>query len=294
MSIDVMADIPSSEFVQLKEDETFLKNYNLFAPIKYKFTYIGLNSRIKHLNNIEIRRAISHLIKVDELIKVVERGYGEKTIGPINPVNEFYYNKNVVSRNYNSTLAQELFLKNGFQLIDGKLRDKKTNELLTFNISYRINSGYEIIAALLKNEAEKIGLTMLINHYEGRIMSKKSRNHDFEIIVGAFSGNPSSLDFSILFNQEAKKIGGMNFTGFGSYKSDSIIQAVNYAEDSLTKRKALFAFQEELHKEATMFFLYFSKNKIAVNKKFENLHISSTKPGYDVSSFILKNPQNSN
>ena len=42
-----------------------------------------------------------------------------------------------------------------------------------------------------------------------------------------------------------------------------------------------------LHDEATMLFLYFSQNKMAISKKFATLKISSMKPGYDVAAFKL-------
>lgn len=293
-SIDVMDDIPTNEFVQLKEDSLFLENFNLFTSLKYRFTYIGFNSRIKYLDNIKIRKALSYLVKPKDMIKVVEGGYGQKTIGPINPAKSYYYNGSIPSRNFDPNLAQNIFLTNGFKLIENNLVDEETNQPLEFEISYRQNPGYESIALILKQEAANIGIQMNLKQYEGRTMSKIARNHQFEIVIGAFNGNPNSLNFSGLFSQEAKKIGGMNFTGFGNGKSDSLIQAANYAQDSISKKAALYAFQKELHEEATMLFLYFSKNKIAINKKFDNLKISTTKPGYDVTSFILKSPEKSN
>jgi peptide/nickel transport system substrate-binding protein len=293
-SIDVMNDIPTNEFVQLKKDKVFLKNYNLYSPLKYKFTYIGFNSRIKYLDNIKIREALSYLVKPEDMIKVVEGGYGQKTIGPINPAKSYYYNEKISPNTYDPNLAQQIFLTNGFKLIENKLINQETNQPLAFEVSYRQNPGYESIAVILKQEAANIGIRLKLKQYEGRTMSKIARNHAFEIVIGAFNGNPNSLNFSGLFSQEAKKIGGMNFTGFGNNKSDSIIHAANYAKDSTSKKAALYAFQEALHEETTMLFLYFSKNKIAVNKKFDNLKISAIKPGYDVTSFILKSSEKSN
>lgn len=293
-NLDVMDDIPSSEFLQLKKNPSFLREFNLFAPLKYKFTYIGFNSRIEYLNNVKIRKALAALVKPEDIIKVVEKGYGEKTVGPINPAKEYFYNNSIVSRTYDASFAQQVFLENGFKLVEGKLINKTSSKPLAFNISFRQNPGHESIAFLLKEEAAKIGLKLNLKQYEGRTISKMARNHDFEIMIGNFSANPNSLDFSAIFSQEAAKIGGINFTGFGSKKSDSLMQVANYAQDSLTKRQALWGLQEELHNEATMLFLYFSKNKIAINKKFDNLKISTYRPGYDVTSFTLREPEEVN
>jgi len=86
---------------------------------------------------------------------------------------------------------------------------------------------------------------------------------------------------------EASAIGGFNYSGFGNQESDSIINAINIAQSNEDKRSGLLRLQEMLHEEKTMLFLYFEKSRIAVNKRFKNVHEPIFTSGYDVTQFQL-------
>lgn len=288
--LDAMFDIPSQDFIRLSKDKTFTDNFYMFAPLKYKFTYLGLNSRHELLSKKEIRLALAHLLDISKIVDVVEGGYAETTIGPINPANEYYYNSSVENYEYNPEESKLLIEKVGYvRNIDGWYSDAN-GELLELEIIHRPSPIYESICLILKEEAEKIGVKINIQVLEGRIVSKRTRSHSYELTIGIFSGSPYSMNFSGLFGTQAAAVNGMNFTNFGDSRSDSLIQMANQASDSVLKRKALHELQEMLHNEATMIFLYFSQNKIAISKRFEEsrLNISTIKPGYDVTSFKLK------
>ncbi len=283
--IDVMDNIPSGEFVQLAQDEGFKSSFNLFSPLKYTFTYVGFNSANHFLANRKIRKAIAHLIDKEQIVASVESGYAEPTIGPINPAKSYFYNDQIKPTPYNPEVAKKLLREAGLEWKNNQWIDSSDHTPVQFTIIHKQNSIYEGIAQILTSEAQKIGLRINSLSKDDRQVRTSVKNRDFDITIGSFNGSPYSFNFSGLFSTKAAQGGGMNFTGFGNAESDSIIAAVNYAQDSIQRRHSLFALQEKLHNESTMVFLYFSKNKIAVNKKFTNLKISSLKPGYDVTAF---------
>ncbi len=283
--IDVMDNIPSGEFVQLAQDEGFKSSFNLFSPLKYTFTYVGFNSANHFLANRKIRKAIAHLIDKEQIVASVESGYAEPTIGPINPAKSYFYNDQIEPTPYNPEVAKKLLREAGLEWKNNQWIDSSDHTPVQFTIIHKQNSIYEGIAQILTSEAQKIGLRINSLSKDDRQVRTSVKNRDFDITIGSFNGSPYSFNFSGLFSTKAAQGGGMNFTGFGNAESDSIIAAVNYAQDSIQRRHSLFALQEKLHNESTMVFLYFSKNKIAVNKKFTNLKISSLKPGYDVTAF---------
>ena len=285
--IDVMDNIPSNEFIQLENDEDFKKRYNLFSPLKYTFTYIGFNSEARYLNDKKIRQALVYLIDKTKIVESVERGYGQPTIGPMNPAKKFYYNDEIVPIKYNSSKCIEFLTEAGLKNINNRWYYQGEEKPIEFTLILKQNSLYENIAQIFVSEAKKVGIKISIVSYDYQTAKKMVIDRNFDITIGSFNGSPFSFNFSGLFSTDAARSGGMNFTGFGNAKSDSLIQAINYAEDSLHRRNSLFEFQKMLHGESTMVFLYFAKNKIAISKKFTNLNISSLKPGYDVTSFKL-------
>lgn len=285
--IDVMDNIPSNEFTQLHKDEQFKNEFNLFAPLKYTFTYVGYNSENLHLSDKKIRHALTQLIDKAKIVESVENGYAEPTVGPINPTKEFYYNNQITPLDYDTSNCAELLRQAGLKKVKGSWIIHGGENPIEFTLIHKQNTVFESIAQIFASEAQKMGIKISTYSYDDRTIRKMIKNRNFDITIGSFNGSPFSYNFSGLFSTEATRSGGMNFTGFGNEKSDSLIQAINYAEDSILRRNSLFEFQKMLHEETTMVFLYFVKNKIAVNKKFTNLNISSLKPGYDVTSFKL-------
>lgn len=288
--LDVLPDLKSSDFISLKNDLMTSEQFAFFAPLKYRFTYIAFNSRLEKFKRKGLRTALAHLLNVEGIIKGVEQGYATRTIGPINPVNSSYYNPTISPRKFDPSLAVEMLRNEGYIKKKNRWYEKGSTEHLSLKILTRPNPVYEYIAEVFKEEASNIGIETTTEILDGRVAVRKMRNHDFEIAIGSLTGNPYSLNFHVLFSQESGKLGGRNYSGFGNNFSDSLILASNLAKDSTSKRKALFKLQKELHDEATMLFLYFSQNKIAVSKRFHesSLKISSIRPGYDVTSFKLK------
>lgn len=287
--IDVMDNIPSSEFVQLENDHEFLDRYNLYSPVKYSFTYIGFNSGKEILNNKSVRRALAHLIDKQDIIESVENGYAQTTIGPINPAMSYFYNSSAPPIIYDPIESEQRLKQAGLQKINNQWVSGEKREPIEFTIIHKQHTVYEAIAQILIHEARKIGIKISSVSYDDRTVRGLLKERNFDITIGSFNGSPYSYNFSGLFSTSAAKSGGMNFTGFGNAKSDSLIQGINYAEDSLQRRSHLLGLQEMLNQECNMVFLYFSKNKIAINKKFTNPKVSSLKPGYDVTAFEIIN-----
>ena len=286
-NIDVMDNISANEFEVLQKDKLFIKKFNTFSPNNFRLTFIGLNSRQKLLTKKGFRKAISHLIPRKALVSAVEKGYATLSVGPINPSLTYYYNSTIKPYKYDVPLAQELLSNNGFTKREGNWYNKNENEPIELSMIYKQNSDSEAIAQILKFHLEKFGLRLNTTALNSSTFYKKIDSRDFDIYIGTLTGSPFSLNFSPLFSTQASSLGGYNDTGFGNAKSDSLIRVVNFAQDSTERRGALFGLQEMLHDEATMLFLYFSQNKIAISKKFTNLQISSMKPGYDVTAFKL-------
>ncbi len=114
------------------------------------------------------------------------------------------------------------------------------------------------------------------------------KTHNFEVTVRYYSGNPDVFNYKSILHTESAVLGGGNYTGFGTPQSDSLIDAINQAANTAQKAVLLRKFQEVVHEESNLIFLYFNIDRIAVHKRFTNLKISGIKPGYDVSAFTLK------
>ena len=237
------------------------------------------------------------MIPRQKIVDKIELGFAHLTNGPINPASKIFYNDTIKAYKYDLQRALDLLKQAGYRAdSDGILYNSESNDGFVLNILYRDNVVFENIALIFKESAKDIGINVSLTKLESRIARNKLRNHDFELTVGAFTGSPFSLNFEALFGSASARNNGPNYTGFGDHSSDSIIHVANSATNKFIKKQALFELQSRIHSDATMIFLYFAQNKIAVNKKFDesSLMISSIKPGYDVTSFKLKEDYNNN
>ena len=263
----------------------FQQKFHLANPPDFKFRFIGINTRKKVLNEKAFRKALAHIIDIDEITHLVEQGFASRSVGPINPVLTKYYNNTITPYEQDLAKADSLMRSCGLKKIEGIWHDDSVP--LEFNIISRQVSEDKTIAQIIKAKAEDFGIKVHTYSYDLKAVIKKVSNHDYDIYVGSFSGSPIAFDFTELFGTVAKQPGGLNFTGFGDKHSDSLIYTINYAETENDRRNALFGLQARLHDEATMIFLHFMDKKIAVNKRFTNYKMSSMRPGFDATAFKL-------
>ncbi|WP_241739290.1 ABC transporter substrate-binding protein [Pontibacter beigongshangensis] len=290
--LDVLSNIPATEFDKLREDSTFTKEYALHAPDSYEYNYIALNTRLPKLNNRYTRQALAHLVDADNLIKVTLSNFGTRTAGPVPPAIQPYYNQSIRPYEYSQARAISLLKAAGwiregdgwYKTIDGK------KEKLTLEVNYRAgNTVFEHSALIFQQNAAKAGIVVELQAMENSLFRQKARTHDFEMVFRSLSGNPFIFNFKPFFHSAYSDEGGSNITGIGSPETDALLDAINVAETDREKARLLKRLQEILHEEAAMIPLYYLKERIAVHKRFANTKISGLKPNYDVSAFTLKN-----
>ncbi|MFT2011479.1 ABC transporter substrate-binding protein [Pontibacter sp. 13R65] len=289
--LDVLNNIPATEFTLLRKDSTFTKDYALHAPDSYDFNYVALNTRLPKFNNRYTRQAIAHLLDVDNLIKVTLSNYGTRTAGPVPPAAPNYYNQDITLYPYNQAKAADLLKAGGwthkedgwYKSLNGK------NEKLTIEVNYRAgNTIFENSALIFQQNAAKAGIPVILQPLESSLFRQKSRSFEYDMSFRSLSGNPFIFNFKPFFHTSFAEEGGSNITGFGSPETDALLDAINLAQNDKEKAALLKELQVVLHEEAAMIPLYYLKERIAVHKRFGNTKISGLKPNYDVSAFTLK------
>ena len=291
-SIDIYSNVPATEFLQLTQDASMKEKYNFFTPETYDFTYIGMNSRLEKFASPQTRQALGHLMDISNMIRITQQNFAIRTVGPVKP-GDSNYNTSIAFYPYDVNKAVQLLQKAGWQKED-KQWVKIVNEdkiPLQINLQYKAgNSDYENIALIFKQAAAKAGIPVEIQPMEGSTLSANLRAHRFEVFIRSLSGGPAEYDFKPILHSESAVIDGFNYTGFGTAESDSLIEAINETTDVTLKAAYLKRFQQILYEEANPAFLFVLKNRIAVNKRLNNVKITTSKPGYDISALTLTSP----
>ena len=290
-NLDVLSDIPAGQYQQLAADESFTAQYNLFTPATYDFTYLGINARLAKFADARTRQALAHLLETDKIIKSTMSGFATRTVGPITPGNDQFYNKELKPYHYNLSQATALLQAAGWVKNENGWQRDLNGEVvpLTINLNYKAgNTEFENIALIFQQAAAKLNIPVTVQPLEGKLLTKNLKSHNFEMFIRSLSGNPFVYNFKPILHSESAAEGGGNYTGFCTPESDKLIDQINNTQDLPAKARLLKRLQQILHEQSNLIFLYFSTDRLAINKRFTNLKVSGIKPGYDVSAFELK------
>jgi peptide/nickel transport system substrate-binding protein len=301
--IDVTTKITTSKLLKFQKHNYFNKTYYSSFTNQFAYTYICLNSkpnatRQKPLfTSKKVRRAMAHLVPVDDIIKIFSKGHATRMITNVYPY-KIGFNKKLKPIEYNLSKAIKLLEEEGWTDTDGdNIRDKIVNGekvKFSFQLIYpNIVPGNKEICLLIKDCMYKAGIEMNPTAREFGQFYQECYNQTFDASMGAWLGSSGHEDFSQLFSTQSWAMHGENFGGFGNYKSDSLIQAANLTQDDSVYCRIVEKFQEIIYAEQPYIFLMSPKSKVIINRRFINPHAFPEKPNVYLNILKLGNKSSS-
>lgn len=287
--VDVYAGIPPADFARLQRSAADTARLGLYSPDSYEMIVAGYNTRKPALSNPLVRQAISHLIDVPGILRGAVHNLGYASVGLISPHQPLFYNDSLQADAFAPRFAVALLRRAGWrQTAGGKWQNPSyPASSLAFTISYRAgNAAYEFIALQLRTAAARIGIAVQLQPVESSLLTQQLQTGDFDLYLRSIVGNPFAHNFIPLLHSRSTGEAGGNYTGFGSPATDRLLERLAAAEDTATKRTLLRHFQRIIQRERPLRVLYFTRNPIAITKRFTNLGLSSLSPGYEVMGFV--------
>ncbi|MGB1248037.1 MAG: ABC transporter substrate-binding protein, partial [Chitinophagales bacterium] len=232
--LDVMRQIPSKDYVKLKENEDFLKYYNLSTPMQLSYSYVGLNTRIPELADKKVRQALSMAVDYETILSVILYDLAVRTVGPIHP-SKNYYNNDIALYEYNLEAAASLLDEAGWTDADADgVREKEIDgEVLTLELEYMISQGSptaESIALMYQKSLSQIGVGIEIVQKEWTVFLDITKAHDYDMYSGGWVAAPTLSDMKQIWHTTSYD-GGSNYVGFGDEHTDDLIEKIRYELD---------------------------------------------------------------
>ncbi|MCB0562695.1 MAG: hypothetical protein KDD09_27275, partial [Phaeodactylibacter sp.] len=149
--IDVLSDIGPENFEDLKNTEYTAERYQFASPPILGHYFLYLNNNQPQLADKRVRRALAHLVNVDDILNTYYLGYGQRHAVPVLP-DAKYFDDQLKPVAFDVEKAKTLLSEAGWTDSDGNgILDKEVNgERLEMKISYLYPSNSE--------RAENIGL----------------------------------------------------------------------------------------------------------------------------------------
>jgi len=296
-TLDASVSLSTRTLLDLQKDETFNENYHSGFVSTFSYSYAAMNmqpnasGRQKFFEDKEVRRAMALLTPVDDIIKVIKSGVGERITGPVSSLKGDHH-PGLELIPYDVEQAKALLEKAGWVDSDGdNIRDRTIDGVkisFTFELNYMTAQvEWKDIAQMIAEGMNQAGVKVELRPLEFAAMYEKAFAHDFDMLLGAWSGNSHPDDHSQIWHTSAIANGGMNFPGFGDKESDALIDSLNMILDSNIRGRLSRRFQEIVYDEQPYVFLTSSTRKVVIHKRFANAGMYCESPGIIVNNLNL-------
>ena len=282
-SIDVVNYLSSKNYVDLRDNPTFNEEFQFFNPVMRRYYYMAMNNADPILGNVEVRKAMGHLLEVDEIINNIDYGMGKRVVSIVHP-DRSYYNDELQAPEYDLEKAKEILTAAGWKDSDGdgdldKVIDGANTDLEIEIYVTQSELGRQV-ALMLQQNAEKIGIRINITTKEFRtIMSEHVRKRDYGITPLVVSQDLNDDDFYNRWHSDSDDPRKSNHLGYRDSKADELILAIRNANNSEERYELYQSLQEVIHEDYPAIFLYAPMEKIVVSNRW-NGSATVKRPGY--------------
>ncbi|MEX2589688.1 MAG: ABC transporter substrate-binding protein [Chitinophagales bacterium] len=290
--VDVMRSIDPKVFVKdLPKSEKYNKYFDSHTPNFMAYEYIGMHMKNPKFESVKTRKALAYLTDVQKMLKTIFYGLGERTVGFIHPSHDDFYNDTITPYEFNVDKAQKLLAEDGWKDTDGDgVLDKMINGTRTnFTIQLNYNNGNprrEKIALIFQEQARKVGINVDVRPLEWSVFLERTKKHEFEMYIGGWVSSILESDPKQIWHTDSYN-DGSNYVGFGDAETDQMIEDLRSELDKEKRAKIYKQLQVVLHEEVPYIFLYITKQRIAIHKRFENAYGTPQRPGYWRGGFRL-------
>ncbi|WP_257349943.1 glutathione ABC transporter substrate-binding protein [Pseudalkalibacillus decolorationis] len=228
--------VPVSEIERINKSDTL----NMYRTDGLAVEYIGFNTQKTPLDNVELRKAISHAIEREAIIKGIYNNVGTLANSAMSP-KVFGYSENIEPYEYNINKAKDLMKEAGFE-------DGVSLTLITSDRKERVS-----MAEVIKSQLKGIGVDIEIQvlEYGAYISAVDSGDHD--MFIGGWGNATGDGDYNQynLFHSDSHGSPGNHFY-YTNKKVDQIIEAAR-RETSPDKRKELYEKAMQIEMEEAVY-----------------------------------------
>lgn len=289
--IDVINEISAENYKSLQEDGGSSSAFTFFHPSLTKHYIITLNNSDVRLSDAKVRRALAHLVDVQNMITNIENGMGTPSVGPVHPMKKAF-NDGLKPVLYDAGAAQKLLAEAGWKDSDGDgvldkiIAGKKTDLSLEILIS-----GQELgkrLSVMLQENAARAGVKITITEKDFKLIrSENLKTRNFQLVPSVLSQDIVKWDDLSKWHSKNDTPDGSNEMSYRNPKTDALIDRIESTTTEADRIRLYREIQALIYEDQPAIFLYAPEEKIVVSKKW-NASATSKRPGYLANTFTLR------
>lgn len=290
-NIDVINGLSSDSYESLESDKVYSNKFSFFHPLLTREYYFLLNHRDDILKELSVRKALAHLIDIDNFITTLEKGKANRTIGPINPIKRTY-DKDIPFTLFDPIEAKKILENDGWSDTDNDgIFDKVFNGIKRDLELEILISGQELgrkMAVLSQQSAAKTGIKIKITEKDFKLIKAENINTGkFQIVPSIISQDLQTWDDLSRWHSDGIKPGGNNESAYYNPLVDGWIDSIRTERNDSEKMRMYKLIQKTMDEDQAAIFLYAPQERIVISKKWQ-ASATSKRPGYLANTFSLK------
>ncbi|MCH7964696.1 MAG: hypothetical protein IH852_12250 [Bacteroidetes bacterium] len=220
----------------------------------------------------EVRIALTHAINRKEILEEYLYNYGELAATPISPIFKTYINSDIEQYNYDPEKAREILTKEGW-------RDTNNNGVIDkngveFEFTLNIPGGSPLrtyASAIIKNNLKAVGININVETLEMGSLMDKLYSKSMDAWMAAWY-IPIPIELKAFWYSDLQT-SPVNFVSYQNKKADKIMDELTKNSTIDKKKKLYFEFQEIIHEDEPMTFMYWTSNIVGINESLRNTGI---------------------
>ena len=141
---------------------------------------------------------------------------------------------------------------------------------------------------MIKESMYKAGVVAEPTPMDFTLFYKNAMDHNFDGMLGGWGGSASYSNPMQLWHTTSWVTKGSNFCGFGDAESDALIEEANLTLDPEIHNNAILKLQAKVYEDQPYVFLYATKRKFAIHKRFNNRGMYNERPGVMLQNLDLR------
>ena len=288
--MDLYAGASAAEFTKLRDSDQYGDQFSFLTPEVLRTYFISINNSDPALADVDVRKAIAHLVDVEEIIDLMEKGLAKRATGHININKPMYKQLPLIEEDVEK--AESILTADGWAdtNADGTI-DKHIDGEQVELILDMYTTGSDLsnkIALLLSENAKQVGIKINIIQKKYRDFRRENlAKRDYDLFTSAFTQDLAHDDLYGKWHSDNDTPTGGNTFSYRSEKADELIEKIRDTKNE-TELLPLYAdLQQQIHDDQAVIWLYHPMEKVILSKKWKG---SGTvkRPGYLANTFQIR------
>lgn len=266
-----LAGLSPIQWVRQTNSAKFADHFEKYKYYTPGYSFIGWNMRRPYFRDVKVRRALTHLLDRQAILRTLNFELGKIVTGP------FYiegpdYNRQVKPYGYDPALAKRLLQEAGWtdENRDGVLE----KDGIPFSFEFLIPSGRrfaEQLATIIKEDFRKAGIEVAIRKLEWALFTQKLNDHSFDAVTLGWVFGYEQDPYQVWHSSQAER--GSNFVGYQDEESDRWIDQARVVFDREKRADLYHKLHARIHELQPYTFLFATPSLVALDKRFQNVQV---------------------